>query len=74
MTTTYPRIEFVRCEPCPAHVKLQIRLRRDGSSGLAEWVWDHPYRGAIVVKEVLERALRTGELDAMDKELSNSQS
>jgi hypothetical protein len=72
MTTTYPEIEFVRCEPCPARVKLQIRLRRESSPGLAEWVWDHPYVGAIVVKAVLERALRIGELDAMDKEIRNA--
>ena len=72
--TTYPKIEIVRREPCAAHVKLQIRLRRGRTQGLAEWVWERPYRGAIVVKTVLERALSRGELDAVEKEIFNAPS
>jgi len=72
--TGYQKIEIVRCEPCPAHVKLQIRLRSASHPDLAEWVWNRPYRGSAVVKAVLERALRSGELDAMEKEISTAQS
>jgi len=72
--TTYRNFEIVRSERCPAYVKLQIRLKRGQKPGLAEWVWERPYKSAIIVKGVLERALRNGELDALEKEISDEQS
>lgn len=68
-----PKGEVVRLESCPELHKLQIRVRHSQSPELAEWIWKRPYRAGPAVKAVLERALQSGELDAVEREIENAQ-
>lgn len=68
-----PKGEVVRLEPCPEQLKLQIRMRHSQAPELSEWIWKRPYRASAAIKVVLERALRSGELDAAEREITNAQ-
>lgn len=63
--------KIVRLDPCPDKVALQLTLRRSHLPELAKWIWDRPYKSAAIVKMVLDRALRSGELDLAEKEVGN---
>lgn len=55
----------------PAIDIVRINLRIDGSTpALRQWAWERPYASQNVVRIALQRALESGLLEQIEKELA----
>lgn len=62
---------YARRGPPPKRHRIGLTLSKDTYPDLLKWLWEHPYAGQEVIRQVLERARRDGTLDAIVKEIED---